>query len=188
MLEIVPVVDEVPVMAAKDTDSEAFDALEHQFRHMRPALVAWVRRRVGDPVEAEDLVQECFLRVTHRGEADDLSHLEGYLYRTAKSVLADRRRRRAVRHSDTHVPLQPEHEEADETDALRILLAKEELQRVSAVLMAMPERTRSIFLLCRLEGMRYAEIAPRFGISVSAVQKHMRRAIETLLLAREEPA
>ena len=175
-------------MAVEGADSAQFNALEHEFRHVRAPLVAWFRRRVGDSTEAEDLAQECFLRIANRENSDAPAQFEAYLFRTARSVLFDRQRYRRVRKADAHVPLLAEHDPLDETNALRIALAKEKLREVTEILTRMPERTRSIFLLSRLEGMRYAEIATRFRISVSAVQKHMLRAIETLLLAGEEEA
>jgi RNA polymerase sigma factor (sigma-70 family) len=175
-------------MADGEADSDDRGALEHQFRHARAALVTWFRRRIGDAAEAEDLAQECYVRIAGRDGAPIADHFEGYLYQTAKSVLFDRRRRRTVRQADAHVSLLPEHDAADESDTLRSLLARERLRQVSAVLTAMPERTRSIFVLSRLEGMRYAEIAVRFDISVSAVQKHMLRAIEALMQAGEGEA
>ena len=48
-------------------------------------------------------------------------------------------------------------------------------------LMKLPERTRAVFLLRRLEGMSYSEIAIRLGVSVSAAEKHMLRAVRHLL-------
>jgi len=173
-------------MAARDSDSGQSDALEDRFRQLRAPLVAWFRRRIGDVAEAEDLVQESFMRITHRGEQDDVTHFEAYLYRTARSVLSDRLRRRDVRQADAHIPLQPDHDGTEGGDALRVLLAKERLQRVSVTLSALPERTRAIFILCRLEGLRYAEVAARFNISVSAVQKHMLRAVEALIPPEDE--
>lgn len=188
LMEFANAFDQPCLMTAGDTGSEPDDALERQFRHLRSPLVAWFRRRVGDASEAEDLAQESFLRVAQRSDGDGVAHFEAYLFRTARSVLADRRRRRITRHAEAHTVLHPEHDEGQDADALRTLLAQERLRQVSEVLMTMPERTRSIFILCRLEGLRYAEVATRFDISVSAVQKHMLRAIETLMLAREEGA
>lgn len=184
-LEFAAEIDHGRAMSDRRPDSGQAEALEQLFRRSRASLLAWFRVRLGDAVEAEDLVQESFLRIRQRGDAEIVTQFDAYLYRTAKSVLADRRRRRAVRQADAHVPLPPDHGAPDDADALRSLLDRERLHQVSEVLMTMPERTRSIFILCRLEGLRYAEIAARFGISVSAVQKHMLRAIETLLAARE---
>jgi RNA polymerase sigma-70 factor (ECF subfamily) len=45
----------------------------------------------------------------------------------------------------------------------------------------MPERTRTIFLLKRLDGLRHKAIATQLGISISAVEKHIVRAMEHLM-------
>ena len=52
--------------------------------------------------------------------------------------------------------------------------------RATAALLELPDRTRIIFVLRRLEGMKYSEIAHKLGISVSAVEKHMLRAMSYL--------
>ena len=173
-------------MPNADATPEATDAVAAQFRAMRGALLGWFRRRVPDPSEAEDLMQESFLRVAQRADPDRLEHPDSYIYRVAQSVLADRHRRRSVRRAEAHVALDPDRHDPQEIDALRALLAKEKLRQVSAALATMPERTRAIFILRRLEGQRYGEIALRFGISVSAVEKHMARATEHLLLQAED--
>lgn len=169
-------------MAGGGSEADRDEPGPDRFRDLRGALVAWFRRRVSDPSEAEDLAQESFLRISQRARPDSLLHFEAYLFRTARSVLADRHRRRAVRRADAHFGLDGQLEPIDGTDALRTLLAREQLQRVSTVLTNLPERTRLVFVLSRFEGLRYAEIAKRLNISVSAVQKHMLRAIEALVL------
>lgn len=156
-------------------------AFGRQFRDARGKLLGWIRRRVPDPAEAEDLLQDTFLRVTQREAPEDVAHFEGYLYRTAESVLADRYRRRSVRRADAHIALEPEDHKAEDADALRALLARERLRAVSASLMALPERTRAVFVLRRLEGLRYGEIAARLKVSLSTVEKEMARAVDHLM-------
>lgn len=147
----------------------------------RASLTQYFRRRVRDAAEVDDLVQEVFLRLVVRGEGEAVDHVQGYIFQTAASVLADRRRRRIVRHADDHLPFDPEeHGEAD-FDAEHLLLERERLRSAAVALLALPERTRAIFLLRRLDGFQYAEIATRLGISVSAVEKHMLRAAQHLL-------
>jgi RNA polymerase sigma-70 factor (ECF subfamily) len=160
--------------------------MARQFRDLRGKLLGWIRRRVPDPVEAEDLLQDVFLRISQRNERTPVGHFEGYLFATAQSVLADRRRRRAVRHADAHVALEPEHHRADEADALRGLLAKERLREVASALATLPERTRAIFVLRRVEGLRYGEIALRLHMPLKTVEKHMARAVEHLVLHAED--
>ncbi len=62
----------------------------------------------------------------------------------------------------------------------RIVAGREALKAALVAMDAMPERTRTIFVLRRLENMRYLEIAERLGVSVSAVEKHMVRAVQHL--------
>jgi RNA polymerase sigma factor (sigma-70 family) len=62
----------------------------------------------------------------------------------------------------------------------RALLSEEVLQRVHAALLQLNERTRDIFILSRLEQMKYSEIAAMLAVSVSAVEKHMIKALAHL--------
>lgn len=173
-------------MSEGDSRSKSSHVVSRQFRDARSKLLGWIRRRVPDPVEAEDLLQDTFLRVTQRDTAEEVAHFEGYLYRTAESVLADRYRRRTVRRADAHIALEPEDHQAEDADALRALLARERLRAVSASLMTLPERTRAVFVLRRLEGLRYGEIAARLKVSLSTVEKDMARAIDHLMLGEDE--
>ena len=147
---------------------------------LRAPLTGYFRRRVRQQDDVSDLVQEVFVRVSTRGSFDDIENLRGYLFQVAASVLADRQRRRTVRHQDAHVEFDPERMGEPEIGPDRILAGREALAAALAALETMPERTRTIFVLRRLEGLRYLEIATRLGLSVSAVEKHMVRAVEQL--------
>jgi RNA polymerase sigma-70 factor (ECF subfamily) len=155
-------------------------AVEALSRRFRPALIGYFSRRVKDTAEAEDLAQEVFLRMLRRGNVADLDDVRAYLFETASSVLVDRARRGAVRHRGNHESFDP-HAHAGETIPVeRLIIGRESLNRASIALLELPERTRTIFVLRRLEGMRYADVAQRLGISVSAVEKHMVRAVAHL--------
>jgi len=157
------------------------DVFTRQAAAMRGPLLAYFRRRVCEASDVEDLVQEVFLRLTVRGTPDHLEGASGYIFQTAASVLADRHRRRTVRHADDHVLLDPEVHGETDLDPHRIAAGKQALSAATAALLTMPERTRTIFLLKRLEGLRHLAIAAQLGISVSAVEKHVARAMEHLM-------
>jgi RNA polymerase sigma-70 factor (ECF subfamily) len=162
------------------------NALLTEATAFRPALAHYFRRRVADANEVEDLVQEVFLRVAVRQGAADVGNLGAYLFQAASSVLADRHRRRAVRHAQDHVPFDSEtHADAD-FDAARILESRQSLDAALAALRVLPDRTRTVFVLRRLDGQPYRDIAAQLGISVSAVEKHMVRATQHLLSATRE--
>ncbi|TRW17214.1 RNA polymerase sigma factor [Glacieibacterium frigidum] len=147
----------------------------------RPALIQYFRRKTRDQTEIEDLVQDVFLRIAARRSGEAVENLAGYVFQTAASVLADRHRRRTVRHADAHVEFDTERHGSTDFDAVRILEARQSLQKAVAALQSLPERTRTIFVLRRLEGHAYRDIASQFGISVSAVEKHMVRAVQHLV-------
>jgi RNA polymerase sigma-70 factor (ECF subfamily) len=147
---------------------------------VRSWLMGYFARRVRDRSDLEDLVQDVFARIAARDSATPIENLGAYVMRTASSVLVDRARRRATRQSGMHVAFDNERHGGAEPDPERLLSAKEDLNAATAALLALPERTRAVFVLRRLQGLRHREIADRLGISVSAVEKHMVRAVDHL--------
>ena len=155
-------------------------------RTLRGALTRYFQRRLPNTHEVEDLVQEVFLRIVRRGDSQDLDRFEGYVFQTAASVIKDRFRRRRTRMSDSHVTFEPDlHGQADVSPE-QTVLAREALRSTTRAIMALPERTRTIFVLRRLEGLSHPEIARRLGLSLSTVEKHIQRAAKQLLSLGEE--
>lgn len=149
-------------------------------------MEALVSRRVGCRATASDLVQELFLRFWRRPEVK-VEALETYLLRCAGNLAIDHLRSEGSRErlaeaslsvADGEAPGAPEH--ALEVD--------HDLQCIEAALLALPERTRQIFLLNRVHGCKYSEIAKAMQLSQSAVEKHMMRALEACKASVAEPA
>ena len=153
---------------------------------VRGWLMQYFRRRVQNVGEIEDLVQDVFARIVARDSTDPVEHLGGYVLKTASNVLTDWIRRRSSHAANLHVSFEPELHGEQELGPERILGGKEELQAATMVLLRLPERTRTVFVLRRLEGWRFQDIASHLGISVSAVEKHMVRAIHQLSLDMEK--
>ena len=72
----------------------------------------------------------------------------------------------------------------DAPDAETALSWRQDLQAVMRALDELPERTREIFRLHKLGGMPQAEVARRFDLSLSAVEKHLGRALKHLMLLK----
>lgn len=158
-------------------------ALERLSRDFRGSLLRYFGRRMRDQSDVEDMAQEVFVRLIKRGGTSALEreNLHPYVFETASSVLKDRLRKRVTHHADAHEPFDhTRHSDADFSPE-HVLLGRERLARTTALLLELPERTRVIFLLRRLEGLRYQDIAARLGISVSAVEKHVQRAVTHLI-------
>lgn len=152
---------------------------------LRQGLARYFRARVPDASEVDDLVQEVFARIAARDSAKPIEHLGGFVFQVAANVLADRGRRRFARQADRHVEFDPERHAEQDFDPHRILAGKEDLRAATQALLALPPRTRAVFVLQRLEGRKAKEVAAQLGISVSAVEKHMVRAMQHLIAARK---
>jgi RNA polymerase sigma factor (sigma-70 family) len=158
-------------------EQDALKALASQFG---PVLLQYFKRRVGDRSEAADLTQEVFARLLRRGNIAALQDIRGYIFETASSVLTDRARKRRSHHSDDHETFDPAVHGYEDFPSDRVLIGDETLSRASRALLELPERARTIFVLRRLEGLPYQEIAQRLGISLSLVEKQMARAVAYL--------
>ncbi|APR53082.1 RNA polymerase sigma factor [Sphingomonas koreensis] len=149
-------------------------------RRWRPALLAYFLRRVRDHAEAEDLTHELIAKLLKHRD-DDLTSPEAYIFQMASNLLADRARRLKVRAHYRELVSRTEELGIDPLDPFRITAGRGELSVLENALAALPERTRTIFILYRLENLGQDKIAETFGISVSAVKKHVARAMASLM-------
>ena len=128
--------------------------------------------------EAEDLAQEALLRTAEAGSRAPVDAPLHLLFRIARNAVIDRLRAKG-RAAALFRP-----GEADAADPAanpeRILIASERLRRALSTIDAMPPKRREVFLLHRLEGLSYAQIARRAGISIKTVEKHMALAMAQL--------
>lgn len=143
------------------------------FQAERSRVLRLLDRITGCRAVAEDLSQEAFLRLWHRPASD---HHRSYLFRTAQNLAIDHLRAQRVRrdfaeHGD-------DEEAADEFAPDRSAAARQQFDRLLAGLRELPERAQRAFLLNRVDGLSYAEIARHLGVSVSTVEKDMIRTLD----------
>ncbi|CAM3196640.1 RNA polymerase subunit sigma-70 [Sphingomonas antarctica] len=157
------------------------------FIDLRPALARFLAARGAQAAEAEDLLQDLYLKL---GEATigPVAEPRAYLYRMANNLMLDLRRsaaRRAGREEAwTDAGLGAQRDMDPQPSAEDALLARERLTVVTNVLAALPERTRDVFRRYRLGGEPQKDIAADLAISVSAVEKHLQRAYRAVVEAR----
>ena len=163
-----------PHPAPAATEADWLDALARKYR---PALSRYFGKRLRQRADVEDLVQEVLVRLAVRGNSRSIEQPESYLMRTATNVWRDYLRKRKTHASDAHEEYQEEHQIREDNDPVNVLQGRESIEALLAALEELPKRTRQVFVLCRIEGMLQKGVAARLGVSVSAVEKHMIKAI-----------
>lgn len=159
--------------------------VEVEVRRWRPALLSFFLKRVHDRTEAEDLTQETFARLLG-GEARQTGLHAGYIFQIAANLLRDRARYGQVRTDKADAVRQLYGQSVDFMDPERIATAKNAMSQILRALGDLPARTRSIFILYRIENIEKSVIAESFGISASAVEKHVARAMAHLMACARE--
>jgi RNA polymerase sigma factor (sigma-70 family) len=151
----------------------------------RLSLLRLARRIVGTGPAAEDVAQSLWLRVQRVEDDPPILNKRAYLYRLATNLALDHASGEA-RRASVHEEAQALLWGADHALAAdRAVIAREMLQRIEVAIGGLPEQTRRIFELHRYEGLTQRALADRLGISTTAVEKHMRRAMRVLAEARD---
>ena len=154
---------------------------ERFVREQRHGLLAFLRRRVASEEDAQDIAQESLVRlIRYREHAPE--SWSSLLYRIAINALNDRARRAQSHYQHDHISLD-EHAHglvSNDQDHDQRIANQQELARLQQALLGLPARCREIYLLNRIEGMSYPEIARHCGISVKAVEKNISRALALL--------
>ncbi len=148
--------------------------LDEAFRSSAAGLHAITRRVTG---EEADLAQDACLRLVETATREPVAAPTHLLYRLARNLVIDRLRSRALATQVFRSNAASDHHPSPEADPERALLANDRLRRAMKVIDAMPERRRKAFLMHRIDGLSYLEIARAMGVSIKAVEKHISAAM-----------
>ena len=147
----------------------------------RASLYAYFVRRTGNAQEAEDLTQETFVRLIGSSTFENVEEARAFVFRVASNLLRDRVRSRTRLGRFPTLPIDSvavhEPKLVEGIDPERVLISRQNLTEVLSCLDELGERTKNIFILFRLEGMRQKDIAAHYGIGLSTVEKHVMAAV-----------
>lgn len=146
-------------------------------------LLKVLRRRGRSQEDAEDLIQEAFLRLTEYCRTGEVRNEVGFLQRTVINLSIDRHRVDS-RHPCAAQPIEELAEVLPLVDSApapdEVFASQQRLNEVRRVLGEIGPRTRDVYLACRA-GYSYEELAAAFGVSVSTIEKSVARAVIALM-------
>lgn len=155
---------------------------QHILPH-EPALRAWLRRRRIEGLETDDVVQETYAVLAALPAVGHIGSPRAYAFQTAQSLVLRHLRRARIVRIDAIGDIEALTTALDEPSPERQTSAREELRRVWILINKLPAKCREAFLLRKIEGLSQRQIAERMGISESTVEKHIGRALRTLMAA-----
>ena len=150
--------------------------LDLLYRDHAPRLRRRLRARVGCSEEANDLVHDAFARLLGARPAEQLREPAAFLNRIVRNLLIDRSRRISARPPQVSIDFEPNLAMVppDQGETIELEQMRE---RYRKAVEALPQRTREVFLLHRIEGHSYKDIAAHLDISVRTVEWHIAQAI-----------
>ena len=149
----------------------------HVFMAQRVSLLRTLERMVNNHSTAEDLLQETYLRVTRALSERPIDHLEPFVFQTARNLALDHLRARRIQSRtmlDDVPPQVVESVAAPISSSEDAAHAKQLLERLNVSLSQLSSRQQQIFILSRLHGHSYLEIAEKLDVSLSTVQKELK--------------
>jgi RNA polymerase sigma factor (sigma-70 family) len=174
-------VDEALKQQCAMAEQEISEAIQRE----RARLRNFIRRRVPDPRDAEDVLQDVFYKLVEANRLlMPIDHLTGWLFQVARNRITDLFRKRRIESVGTEVvndndellrleDLLPSPDAGPEALYARSVL----LDELELAIEELPEEQREVFVLHELEGRSFKEIAAETGVSLNTLLGRKRYAV-----------
>lgn len=152
---------------------------EKLFAEQHDGLVRFLCRRLNSLEDARDIAQNAFVRMQKMENLRELDNVKAYLYQVASNLVIDQKRRERLHGNYLQQESQNDHMYAVSDDSPEdVLIAQRQLEVMEKALQRLPEKCRRAFLLHRVKGMSYSDIAEEMSVSVSSVEKYILQALK----------
>lgn len=132
--------------------------------------------KCGDKDQAEDVMQEAFIKLWDNCKKVLFEKAKGFLCTVANNLFLNQVARQKVRLEYSKIPRSNKNVESPDF----VMEEKEFMNKLQKAIGELPEGQREVFLLNRIDKKTYNEIAEMLGISVKAVEKRMHNALKQL--------
>ncbi len=161
-------------------DSLTRELLERLYVQHEKALYNIVYRWVWNAQEAQDLVQEGFLKLWEARSRVDSESVEAYLYRVVLNLAAKRHRWHKLRRFLPGITLANTADEQEERDGLHHLERERAMSNIRLALNKLPHRSKQTLMLCEFSEFSYEQIAKILNIPVGTVGSRRTNALRSL--------
>ena len=141
-------------------------------------LLRYLARGLGGSADACDVIQDTFVKLQNLPAGTEVGNPRAYLFRVAGNQMIDHIRRQQTR-SRYIGGGEMFDAPADEPSQEDVLYYRQRLERLERTITNLPPRQREVFLMHKFDELTHGEIAQKLGISKSAVEKLMMKALAT---------
>lgn len=143
------------------------------FTDLGERLRSYIYYHCGSQAIAEDLVQDTFIKLWEHCKKVPPTKAKAFVYRVGYNLFLDR-----VKHQKVVQKFQAAPTERSGPEDPQFQVEQQEFEdRLWAAIADMPEKNRVVFLMNRLDGLTYNQIAEEVGVGVKAVEKRMQKAL-----------
>lgn len=153
--------------------------IERLFCSYRTELVGYLRRKYRrESACAEDIAQDAFLRLQRLDSLKGIDNPRAHLYKTASNLAIDHQRREQSRQRYREIVEQEsDTDQSSPHSPQRHMQAERQVEALQQAINQLPDKCRRAFVLHRIHGNSYSDIAAELDVSVSSVEKYIIKAL-----------
>jgi RNA polymerase sigma factor (sigma-70 family) len=144
---------------------------------------AWLSRSRMSQEDIDDVIQEAYCRLSSLDGFEAIDRPDAYFFSIARNLLASQMRRARIVRIEAVAEIEALAPFDEAPSPEREASARIELDRVRALVAALPERVRRIFEMRKIEGLPQREIAERLGLTESMVENDGAKGVRLILAA-----
>jgi RNA polymerase sigma factor (sigma-70 family) len=160
-------------------EDSPISSVSSAFMENNAFLKNFLKRFFSRAEDIEDVAQEAYLKAYHAEQESGVDQPKAYLFRVAKNIALNELNRKShqmtvyIEDRLASIPLDGKDNPEDELEA------KQSVRLYYEAVEALPKKCRRVFLLRKVNGMRHQDIADHLGITISAVEKHLRNGTKS---------
>jgi len=150
------------------------------YRRFNSALRGFLMNNLRNKADVDDFAQEVYLRFSRLPEPHKIRCERAFLFTTAANLLRDRSRRLATRLENASIPIDELPLECNSADPANGAIYLDQVKAMWDALRFVSDDCRRVFLMSRVDGKSYVEIATTMSVSVSMIEKHIIAALKAI--------
>ncbi len=157
------------------------DWLAEQVLPLEPGLRRWLKSRRFRGVDIDDVVQETYAVMAALESIDAIRNVQSYVFSVAYSIIKRQLRRSQIVQITSWADMDSLGQ-VDEQPSQEVQVQdREALQQLAETIATLPDRTRAVFIMRKVEGIPQRQVAERLGMSEGAVEKRLARSLIFLM-------